>query len=95
MDGEAGRADRDQGLCRQGEDPARTDQAIDTASAISGGVDTVGQNSDWTIINNIFYDVDHVFLNKGNMRLLFGASGSARLLSRTGRLVDLCARLTA
>lgn len=39
---------------------------LDTASAISGGVDTVGQNSDWTIINNIFYDVDHVFLNKGN-----------------------------
>ena len=36
-----------------------------------------------------------IFLNKGNMRLLFGADGSARLLSRTGRLVDLCARLTA
>src|SRR5205085_4632968 len=40
-------------------DPARTDNATDTASAISGGVDTVGQNSDWTIINNLFYDVDH------------------------------------
>jgi len=36
-----------------------------------------------------------IFLNKGNMRLLFGADGSARPLSRTGRLVDLCARLTA
>ena len=47
-------------------DPTRTDNALDTASAISGGVDVVGQNSDWTIINNIFYDVDHVFLNKGN-----------------------------
>ena len=46
-------------------DPARTDDARDTASAISGGVDFVGQNSDWTIINNLFYDVDHAFLNKG------------------------------
>ena len=46
-------------------DPLRTDQAIDTGSAISGGVDFVNQNSDWTIINNLFYDVDHVFLNKG------------------------------
>ncbi|MGH8048066.1 MAG: lamin tail domain-containing protein, partial [Chthoniobacterales bacterium] len=46
-------------------DPSRTDNALDTASAISGGVDTNGQNSDWTIINNIFYDVDHVTLNKG------------------------------
>ena len=36
-----------------------------------------------------------IFLNKGNMRLLFGADGSVQVLSRTGRLVDLCARLTA
>ena len=35
-------------------DPTRTDQAIDTGSAISGGVDVLGQNSDWTIINNLF-----------------------------------------
>jgi hypothetical protein len=36
-----------------------------------------------------------IFLNKGNMLLLFHADGSAELLSRTGRLVDECARLTA
>lgn len=46
-------------------DPSRTDNALDTASAISGGTNTAGQNSDWTILNNIFYDVDHVILNKG------------------------------
>ncbi len=46
-------------------DPNRTDNALDTASAISGGVDNAGQYSDWTIINNVFFDVDHVFLNKG------------------------------
>ncbi len=45
-------------------DPYRTDQAADTGSAISGGIDTSPQYSDWTIINNLFYDVDHVFLNK-------------------------------
>jgi len=47
-------------------DPYRTDNALDTGSAISGGVDFANQNSDWTIINNLFYDVDHVFLNKSD-----------------------------
>jgi len=45
-------------------DPTRTDDSRDTASAISGGVDFANQYSDWTLINNIFFDVDHVFLNK-------------------------------
>ena len=45
-------------------DPARTDNALDTSSAISGGVDFASQYSDWTLVNNIFFDVDHVFLNK-------------------------------
>jgi hypothetical protein len=34
-----------------------------------------------------------ISLNKGNMRILFGATGSVHVLSRTGKLVDLCARL--
>src|SRR5205823_10640913 len=46
-------------------DPNRTDDARDTASAISGGVDFANQFSEWTIINNLFYDVDHACLNKG------------------------------
>jgi len=45
-------------------DPYRNDTATDTASAISGGVDFANQYSDWTLVNNIFFDVDHVFLNK-------------------------------
>ena len=45
-------------------DPLRTDNPADTGSAISGGIDFSPQYSDWTIINNLFYDVDHVFLNK-------------------------------
>ena len=45
-------------------DPYRNDDSRDTGSAISGGVDFAGQYSDWTILNNVFYDVDHVFLNK-------------------------------
>jgi hypothetical protein len=36
-----------------------------------------------------------ISLNKGNLLMLFRADGSARVLRRTGRLVDLCARLTA
>jgi hypothetical protein len=54
-------------------DPYRTDQAADTGSAISGGIDTSPQYSDWTILNNLFYDVDHVFLNKNE------ASGGGRI----------------
>jgi len=46
-------------------DPERSDgNGLDTASAISGGVDFANQYSDWTLVNNIFFDVDHVFLNK-------------------------------
>ena len=64
-------------------DPARTDNALDTGSAISGGVDTVGQNSDWTIINNLFYDVDHVFLNKGNSTTTPNGGGRVAFLYNT------------
>ncbi len=64
-------------------DPSRTDQAIDTASAISGGVDVIGQNSDWTIINNVFYDVDHVFLNKGNSTTTPNGGGRVAFLYNT------------
>ena len=54
-------------------DPYRTDDSRDTGSAISGGVDTSPQYSDWTIINNVFYDIDHVFLNKSQ------SSGGGRI----------------
>lgn len=64
-------------------DPARTDDARDTGSAISGGVDAIGQNSDWTIINNVFYDVDHVFLNKGNSTTTGNGGGRVALLYNT------------
>lgn len=64
-------------------DPARTDNALDTASAISGGVDIVGQNPDWTIINNLFYDVDHVFLNKGNSTSNPNGGGRVAFLHNT------------
>ncbi|MEY2410199.1 MAG: hypothetical protein QOF48_2869, partial [Verrucomicrobiota bacterium] len=64
-------------------DPTRTDNALDTSSAISGGVDVIGQNPDWTIINNIFYDVDHVFLNKGNSTTTGNAGGRVAFLFNT------------
>jgi hypothetical protein len=64
-------------------DPSRTDNALDTASAISGGAETVGQNPDWTIINNIFYDVDHVFLNKGNNTTNGNGGGRVAFLYNT------------
>jgi hypothetical protein len=64
-------------------DPTRTDNALDTASAISGGVDVLGQNPDWTIINNLFYDVDHVFLNKGNSTTIGNGGGRVAFLYNT------------
>ncbi|MBI1841918.1 MAG: lamin tail domain-containing protein [Verrucomicrobia bacterium] len=64
-------------------DPTRGDNALDTGSAISGGVDFVGQNSDWTIINNLFYDVDHVFLNKGNSTTTGNGGGRVAFLYNT------------
>ncbi len=64
-------------------DPARTDNALDTASAISGGVDVLGQNPDWTIVNNLFYDVDHVVLNKGNSTSIGNAGGRVAFLYNT------------
>ncbi len=64
-------------------DPARTDNALDTASAISGGVDVPGQNPDWTILNNLFYDVDHAFLNKGNSTTTGNGGGRVAFLHNT------------
>ncbi len=52
-------------------DPSRTDNPLDTSSAISGGVDVASQYSEWTIINNLFYDVDHAVLNKQGGRFTF------------------------
>ena len=52
-------------------DTNRTDNALDTASAISGGTDVANQLSEWTILNNLFYDVDHAVLNKQGGRFLF------------------------
>ncbi len=52
-------------------DPNRTDDPLDTSSAISGGVDVPTQYSEWTVINNFFYDVDHACLNKGGGRFIF------------------------
>src|SRR5205823_2363858 len=52
-------------------DPSRGDDARDTASAIPGGVDFAGQYSEWTIINNLFSDVDHACLSKQGGRFIF------------------------
>ena len=52
-------------------DVNRTDNPLDTASAISGGTDVPGELSEWTIINNLFYDVDHAVLNKQGGRFIF------------------------
>ena len=46
-------------------DTNSTADPLDTASAISGGTDVAGQFSEWTILNNLFYNVDHAVLNKG------------------------------
>lgn len=52
------------------EDANRTTLA-DTGSGVSGGVDYSPQPSQWAIINNIFYDVDHATLGKGGVRYSF------------------------
>jgi hypothetical protein len=64
-------------------DPNRTDNPLDTSSAISGGVDVLGRNPDWTIINNLFYDVDHAFLNKGNSTSVGNGGGRVAFLHNT------------
>ncbi len=66
-------------------DPTRTDDARDTASAISGGVDVAGQFSEWTVINNLFYDVDHAILNKGAP----GTPGAGRFIFVNNTLVHV------
>ena len=65
-------------------DPNRTDRADDTASAISGGVDFDGQFSEWTVINNLFYDVDHACLNKGG-----AGNGAGRFIFVNNTLVHV------
>jgi len=65
-------------------DPTRSDDARDTASAISGGVDFAGQFSEWTVINNLFYDVDHAILNKGG-----AGAGAGRFIFVNNTLVHV------
>ena len=65
-------------------DPNRTDNPLDTASAISGGVDFANQFSEWTIINNLFYDVDHAILNKGG-----SSAGAGRFVFVNNTLVHV------
>ncbi|PYK99745.1 MAG: hypothetical protein DME19_07605, partial [Verrucomicrobia bacterium] len=65
-------------------DPNRTDDARDTGSAISGGVDFANQFSEWTVINNLFYDVDHAILNKGG-----GSPGAGRFIFINNTLVHV------
>ena len=52
-------------------DSQRTDSLLDTANAIGGGTKFAGQFSEWTIINNLFYDVDHAVLAKQGARFTF------------------------
>ena len=66
-------------------DPNSTAAALDTASAISGGTEVAGQFSEWTIINNLFYDVDHVLLNKGATN----APGAGRFIFINNTLVHV------
>jgi hypothetical protein len=65
-------------------DPTRTDDPRDTASAISGGVDVANQFSEWTVINNLFYDVDHAILNKGG-----SGTGAGRFIFLNNTLVHV------
>ena len=65
-------------------DPNRTDDARDTSSAISGGTDFAGQFPEWTIINNLFYDVDHAWLNKGG-----ATPGAGRVIFVNNTLVHV------
>ncbi|HUR46834.1 MAG TPA: lamin tail domain-containing protein, partial [Candidatus Saccharimonadales bacterium] len=65
-------------------DPNRTDDARDTASAISGGVDVATQYSEWTIINNLFYDVDHACLNKQGGRFIFANNTLVHVAKESG-----------
>ena len=65
-------------------DPNRTDDPRDTSSAISGGIDFANQFSEWTILNNLFYDVDHACLNKGG-----GSPGGGRFVFVNNTLVHV------
>jgi len=65
-------------------DPNRTDDPLDTASAISGGVDVAGQYSEWTIINNLFYDVDHAVLVKQGNRFIFANNTIVHVAKENG-----------
>ena len=74
-------------------DPNRTDNPLDTASAISGGTDVPGELSEWTIINNLFYDVDHAVLNKQGGRFIFVNNTVAHVNKEngSGRTEDIAA----
>jgi hypothetical protein len=65
-------------------DTNRTDNPLDTASAISGGLDFASQYSEWTIINNLFYDVDHAVLNKEGGRFIFAGNTLVHVSKENG-----------
>ena len=69
-------------------DTNSTADPLDTSSAISGGVDFAGQYSEWTIINNLFYDVDHACLNKGGGRFIFANNTLVRVNKGNGAGLD-------
>ncbi len=62
----------------------------DTASAISGGQDNASV-SEWTIINNLFYDVDHAVLAKNRNRFVFVNNTVSRVNRAYGSGVDIAA----
>lgn len=64
--------------------------ALDTASAISGGQDNAGV-SEWTIINNLFFDVDHVVLAKNKNRFIFVNNTVSHVAREGGSGVDIAA----
>ncbi|HMJ91989.1 MAG TPA: lamin tail domain-containing protein, partial [Candidatus Acidoferrum sp.] len=74
-------------------DATRIDDPFDTASAISGSVSVTGQYSEWTIINNLFYDIDHAVLAKQGNRFTFVNNTVAHVAksSGSGQLADIAA----
>ena len=72
-------------------DPARTDDARDTGSAISGGTDTAGVYNEWTIINNLFYDVDHAVMTKQGGRVAFLYNTVSHVAKEAGAGTDISA----
>ncbi len=72
-------------------DPNRTDDARDTGSAISGGTDTASVYNEWTIINNVFYDVDHAVMTKQGGRVAFLHNTVSHVAKEAGAGTDIAA----